>query len=94
MIQLDSFDHRIALRVERDSNDWLSVARMPPPARRVSLTGAFVDLVSCRQDHAVMSFVLCGRAHIADAAVQVLMVVPVTNSAVQSRATAAKFDHL
>ena len=77
VIQLDSFDHRIALRVERDGADRLPVACMPTPARRVSLPGAFVHLVSGRQDLVVMLFVSCRRAHVANAAVQVRVVVPV-----------------
>ena len=66
MIQLDCFDHRIALRVERDGANGLPVACVSSPARRVPLTGAFVDLVSGRQDRLVMSFMSCRRAHVAD----------------------------
>ena len=73
---LDSFDHHLVFRVERDGADGLPVARMPAPARRVPLTGAFVDLVSGRQDLVIMPIVSCRRADVADAAVQVRVVIP------------------
>lgn len=76
-MKLDTFDHRISLRVERDGAYGLPVARMETPARRMSLAGAFVDLLSGSQDLMIMSFVLCRWAHVADAAVQVSVVVPV-----------------
>ncbi len=77
MIATDSVDYLIALRVERDGADGLPVARLPTPARRMSLPGAFVDLVSGRQDLVVMPFMARGRADVADTAVQMSMVVPV-----------------
>lgn len=48
--------------------------RMPTSALRTSLTGAFVDLVSGRQDLVVMLFLARGRADVADTAVQMSVV--------------------
>lgn len=76
MIPTDSVDYLIALWVEPDGAHGLPVARVSTPARRVALAGALVDLMPGRQDRVIAAFMPRGRADIADAAVQMLMVVP------------------
>ena len=70
------FDDRVALRVERDRRNRCPVARLARPARRVLLPGLLVQRMACTENGVVFTVVALGRADVLDAAVAVIVVVP------------------
>ena len=69
-------DDGVAFGVKGNSADRRPVTRVTRPARRVALAGALVDLMPGSQDRVIAAFMARGRADVTDAAVQMLMVVP------------------
>src|SRR5256885_17253803 len=71
-----SRDDRVAFGVERHGCDGRPVARGTGPASRVELTSAGVQRMPRGQDRVVLARVALRRAHVADAAVPMIVVVP------------------
>lgn len=69
-----SLDDRVAFRVERDGQDRGPVARMARPATRVGSFHLRVELVASGQDRSIVSGVTLSRAHVADAAMTMIVV--------------------
>ena len=69
-------DCGVALRIERDRADGRPVARRTGPARRVSLAGLEIRLISCGQNGPVFKRMALRRGDVSDAAVPMFEVVP------------------
>jgi len=66
----------VALRIERDDTDRRPVTRGPTPASRVAFPRTLIDRVAGFEQTAIPSGMTLCRGNIADAAVSVLVVVP------------------
>src|SRR5215207_2609988 len=67
----------MVLRIESDSERTLPLTSVAGPAFRVTATSALVNRSTRGQDRDVVAGVARGRRHVTDAAVLVLVVVPV-----------------
>lgn len=70
------FDDRVTFRVERHRIDRRPVARLARPARRVLLSGLLVERMARIENGVILASVALGRADVLDAAVAVIVVVP------------------
>ena len=70
----------VALRIERDDTDRRPVASIPTPASRITLPRSLIDHVAGFEQTAILAGMTLCRGDIADAAVPVLMVVPLHES--------------
>ncbi len=70
-------DHRFALGIERDDGDRIPIACMTRPAARVNRSRPYIHSMPSGKDVVVLTgMTLCG-ADVADAAMLVIVVVPV-----------------
>ena len=69
-------DDRVTLGVERHRCNWRPVARLARPARRVLLPGLLVQRMARIENGVIFTAVALGRADVLDAAVAVIVVVP------------------
>ena len=69
--------HRIALGIERDDGDWIPVACMTRPTSWVSCFRLDVHPMPSVENVAVLADVTLHRADVTDAAMFVIVVVPV-----------------
>src|ERR1700709_2591329 len=70
-------DDSVALRIEGDDANRCPVAGRPTPALRVALPGVLVDHVASSEHAAILPGMTLRRGDVADAAVAVLLVVPI-----------------
>jgi hypothetical protein len=69
-------DDAVTFGVERHGADGRPVAALAGPARRILLTSAGTKRMPARQDRVIVAGMALSRAHVANAAVAMLMVVP------------------
>ena len=76
----DLVDDGIALGIERDGPGRRPVTRLARPAGRMTLAGGLVELVPRGEDCDVFTSMSLSRRDVADAAVSMLVVVPVPST--------------
>ena len=69
-------DDSVALRIEGDDANRCPVAGRPTPALRVALPGVLVDHVASSEHAAILPGMTLRRGDVADAAMTMLIVVP------------------